>query len=75
MKKKAKEQALPAKPKPNILSRACRLIFIMAIIYLVMVGSTIRLEYNPERAKEEAKTWIDHLKKVASAVKIVKPLF
>ena len=63
------------RPKPNIISRAFRMMFIMLVILLLLVGSSIRIEYNPERTKQQTKNWIDHLKKVVDAVKIAKPLF
>ena len=58
--------------KPNVVSRAFRLLFCGVILYMFFAGSTISWTYNGEKAK---KTFMDHLKKVVSVVKIVKPIF
>ena len=61
--------------RPNIVSRAFRMLFVVGAIFILLLGSSVRIEYNPERAKAETKTWMDHLKKVVSTVKTIKPLF
>ena len=61
--------------KPNIFSRAFRMLFMVGAILILLLGSSVRIEYNPERAKAETKTWMDHFKKAISTVKVIKPLF
>ena len=54
--------------KPNILSRALRLLFAMTVIVLVVAGSNINVSFsfNADKVK---KPFIDHL---GTAIKVVK---
>jgi hypothetical protein len=76
MRRKVRQQVkVIKKPVPNIFGRAFTMLFSGLVLVVLLLGSSVRFEYNPQRVKDETTGFIGHVQKVVSFVKAVRPLF